>query len=305
MDRNYEYFLNRYNLDIIDDVLSKKDQHVEFIFDLKEKPVVLYIIKGDVTLIGLPNKTSFMFSELLHYVESDNDLAEVEGKRSYNQDLVKKIIQIKDDLYVFIPLKSSKGTLWLTIGFYVLKKDQHATLVHGKIHRVSYETPLEITYYKKAYQDELTGLFTRETLKMHFDKPIAHDDAYGLYVDLDRFKSVNDQFGHKIGNLVLSQIASIFINQWENNVIYYRLGGDEFFVFVWHHSYKDLENRAKWIIQQVEALEYEGVSLGISASVGIVPIKKGYNDYSTILDLGDEAMYQAKKASSGQYKIIT
>lgn len=306
MKRNYEYFLNHYDLDVIEDVLSKKDQHIEFIFDTTKKPVTLYLIKGDVTLIGLPDKRSFIFSELLHHVKTDNALAEIEGKKSYNYDLLKKINQIKDDLYVFIPIKSNDKTLWLTVGFYTLKRHSHkATLIHGKVHRVSYEIPLEITYFKKAYQDELTGLFTRETLKLHFEKPITHDEAYGMYIDLDRFKTVNDRYGHKMGNKVLKTIAEIFINHWEKNVIYYRLGGDEFFVFVWDHSKEDLHNRAKWIIKQIESLVCEGQTFNISASIGIVPVSKGLHDYSTILDISDEAMYQAKKISSGNYNIIT
>ncbi|MFW5865221.1 MAG: GGDEF domain-containing protein [Candidatus Izemoplasmataceae bacterium] len=305
MNRNYEYFLSQYNLDVLNDVLSKKDQHIEFVFDIKKKPVTLYLIKGDITLLGLPNKKRFVFNELLPYVETDNALAEIEGKRSFNHDLVKKIYQMNDDLYVFIPLRASDKTLWLTVGFYtLLKKDNKPSLIHGKIHRVSYETPLEITYYKKAYQDELTGLFTRETLKLHFEKPIVHEDAYGLYIDLDHFKTVNDQYGHKMGNVVLQQIAEIFINQWEKNVIYYRLGGDEFFVFIWNHSIKDLEKRAKWIINIIENLSYKGIKFNISASIGIVPINKGMNDYATILDLSDEAMYQIKRSGPGQYNIL-
>ena len=301
MESAYSMIKKHYNLDVVDDVLLKKDQHVEFLFDIQLEPVAIYIIKGDPTLLGLPNKKNILFTELLAHVEPDNALAEIEGKKTFNADLVRKINSIKDDLYVFIPVRKEEKILWLTVGFYVITTNENGPkLIHGRVHRVSVKTPLEITYYKKAYQDELTGLFTRETLKMHFDKLKHIEGGYGLYIDIDGFKSVNDQYGHKSGNEVLKCIAEMFINEWEKNVIYYRLGGDEFFVYVWDHNDEMVLNRAKRIINKIEKLECKDIKCDISAAIGIVPIPSSDVDYAHILDESDHAMYKAKANGRGQ-----
>ncbi|MFU8786196.1 MAG: GGDEF domain-containing protein [Candidatus Izemoplasmataceae bacterium] len=305
MESSYDIIKKTYGLDVIDDILLKKDKHVEFVFNLQKKPMTVHIIKGDTTAIGLPNKIEMPFKELLTYVVDDNALAEIEGKKTFAIDLITKINSIKEDLYVFIPVGKDGNILWLTVGFYVLSTNKDKPeLIHGRVHRVSNKTPLEITYYKKAYQDELTGLFTRETLKMHFEKLKNIQGGYGLFIDIDGFKSVNDQFGHKAGNSVLKCIADAFINNWEKNVIYYRLGGDEFFVYVWDHDEEKVINRAKRIISTIENLECEDIKLDISAAVGIVPISSTCVDYAHILDMSDSAMYKAKSQGRGQIYLV-
>jgi len=174
-------------------------------------------------------------------------------------------------------------------------------VIFGRVNRVNDSLPKAIEYYQKAFQDPLTKLFTRETLRMHLSYVREYKGKYGLYIDIDNFKWVNDNFGHSVGDGLLKAIAQSFIDCWEHHVIYYRLGGDEFFVYVMDHSKEEVIQRAKQLINQIETISYLGQTYEISASIGIVPITEETVDYMTLLDLGDKVMYQSKARGKGQY----
>ena len=124
-------------------------------------------------------------------------------------------------------------------------------------------------------------------------------NSYGLYIDIDGFKKINDIYGHDRGDQFLIDIANHFINNWEHNVIYYRLGGDEFFIYVYDHTEREVIIRANQIIKDVETLNPKLRDLKISASVGIVPINDITRQYHVLLNLGDHTMYSSKNKGKG------
>jgi len=289
-----------YQIDLIEDVFFSSTYHVTFIVDLLLRPRKIQILTGDVTLLGFSKQESFLFSEIASHIETENALAEVEGKETFLEDLTKKLINITEDMQLYIPLKIKNGTLWLLVGIDILTKNEgHTELIFGRINRIYDNTPKGILYYKSTYQDSLTRLFTRETLKIHLQNPTYLEGAYGIYFDIDHFKTINDIYGHKAGDLFLIELANRFIANWEKDVIYYRLGGDEFFVFVLNHSEKQIIDRAKQIIFLIENLNEKAIAAKVSASIGIVPIKKECYDYTKLLDLGDKAMYESKNKGKG------
>jgi len=302
----YRLIKENYKKDVMYDMLLKNDYHVTFFMDLLQSPKKIHIVTGDLSEIGLPNQESLTFNEFVQYIETDNALAEVEGKMTFIEDLYHKIIKIKSDTHQYIPINAGKGLVWLYVSFQVItKKEGRTELVFGRITRISKSTPEEIVYYQKTYQDPLTKLFTRETLKKHMDYLDDYKDSFGLYIDIDGFKSVNDQYGHECGDTFLKIIAQHFINKWEQNVIYYRLGGDEFFVYITNHTEKEAIERAKSIIQDIEGLTLYDKPLDVSASIGIVPINDQTKQYQKLLDLGDKAMYQSKARGRGNYTLIS
>lgn len=297
--------MEEYNVDVLNDVFLAFNHHVTFCFDWQNKSKKLYILTGDLSLLGLPKKDIFTFGGLRKYIECDNALAEVEGKETFLKDLVYKLSNIVQDTQLYIPLKSETGILWLLVGFEVLtKKYNKNQLIIGKVHKTFKETPAEITYYKLTYQDPLTRLFTRETLKVHIEHATYLNGAYGLYFDLDNFKKINDVYGHQMGDNFLIAVADYFISKWERDVIYYRLGGDEFFVYVINHTEDQVMSRASSIIYNIENLILEGKEVRISASVGIVPIHKENCQYMKLLDLGDKAMYLSKAKGKGLVTLL-
>jgi len=91
---------------------------------------------------------------------------------------------------------------------------------------------------------------------------------------------------------------------WEQEVVYYRLGGDEFFIIVYNHTEAQIIERSKRIIRLVESIQVDDQPGGVSASIGIVPVTEANKSYDTLLDLADGAMYRAKNSGKGQCVLI-
>lgn len=292
---------SKYQLDLEEDILFTKDEYLKFFFDWQEKPRTLYLISGNPLTLGLPFRESTIhFPDFISLIETDNELAEVEGRHTFVQRLIQRIEYMGNDLLLYLPLKHETGKLWLTVS--LQKKTTHQQrpqLIYGQVIRLSHTTPVEIIHYQKTYQDPLTRLFTRETLRQHLKNFIPNDQTYAMYMDLDGFKKINDFFGHKFGDQFLIDIAERFIAVWESDVVYYRLGGDEFFIIVYHHSEEMVKARAQKLITMIESLEIEGRTAGVSASIGVVRITEENKQYDTLLDLADRAMYKAKNTGKG------
>ena len=292
----------RYDIDYTNDMLFQNPKHINFYFVLGESPMRFNVLYGDVTQLGL-NKQDVLYSkDILPNIVLDNALAEVEGKNTFLLDLIHKVKTIDDAPYFYLPSNDHWQTIWLYTSLHKVLNSKYP-LVFGKVIRIYNDTPDEITYYKKTYQDPLTRLFTRETLKKHLSMLKNKKDAYGIYFDIDGFKEINDKLSHQEGDNFLIKLSNHFISNWEQNVIYYRLGGDEFFIFAHSHTRNEIINRAKQLIHDIENLSGLTKNIGISTSVGIVEINDENRDYHDLLDKGDQLMYQSKRRGKGQITI--
>ncbi|BCR36270.1 GGDEF domain-containing protein [Mariniplasma anaerobium] len=293
---------HKYNIDFFNDMLLQKREHISFYFALDISPMKFNILYGDVTKIGFKDQPALYSHDIIPNIYLNNALAEVEGKQTFLHDLVSKVKSIQDELYFYIPLKHDNNVIWLYIGLHRVKNSTDK-LVFGQVLRIYHDTPDEITYYKKTYQDPLTRLFTRETLKKHLDMLNNQSNSYGVYFDIDGFKEINDRLGHQEGDQFLKDLADYFISNWEQNVIYYRLGGDEFFIYVYNHTRDEIIKRAEKLIYDIENLNDKTKKIGVSASVGIVKVTGDNRNYHSLLDQGDQFMYQSKRKGKGHITI--
>jgi diguanylate cyclase (GGDEF)-like protein len=292
----------KYNIDFIEDMLLQKREHVCFYFIYGKSPMKFNILYGDVTKLGFEDRPALYSHDIIPHIVLNNALAEVEGKQTFLHDLISKVKSMHDELYFYMPLKFEEKIIWLYMGLHKVK-ESNENLIFGQVLRIYHETPDEITYYKKTYQDPLTKLFTREALKKHLAMPNNQTNAYGIYFDIDGFKEINDRLGHHEGDEFLKDLANFFISNWEQNVIYYRLGGDEFFIYVYNHTRDEVIKRAERLIHDIENLNDKTKKIGISTSVGIVDINGSNRDYHILLDQGDQLMYQSKRKGKGHITI--
>jgi diguanylate cyclase (GGDEF)-like protein len=160
----------------------------------------------------------------------------------------------------------------------------------------------------QAFHDKLTGLPNRallfDRLQHAFMEAMRHQQALALlFVDLDDFKSVNDRFGHAIGDQLLVDVAKrmLLVVRQEDTVA--RLGGDEFTVLIKNPLSVDAAiGAANRILEKVsEPYQMSGVSLNISASIGVTMSYPKGDQPEDLLREADQAMYQAK--SGGKSKI--
>ena len=145
-----------------------------------------------------------------------------------------------------------------------------------------------------ARTDELTGLPNRRRLIAEIATFSKAEGAL-LLLDLNRFKPVNDQYGHEIGNLILQQVAQRFSRSLPTGAVLARLGGDEFGVLINGRYETTLE--AAYALQATLSYPFviEGRSITIGVSIGHVQNDGAGN----LLERADAAMYEAKKNGVG------
>ena len=153
----------------------------------------------------------------------------------------------------------------------------------------------------EAYHDPLTGLANRRALEQRLDHLTATaklDDRFAvLLMDLDRFKEVNDQLGHHIGDELLREVGHRFAGLSGIEVAA-RIGGDEFaFLVRGDHDYDDLTDLANRLVAEVsQPYVVADVRLSIGASIGIARFPDHGLDGTHLLRRADAAMYAAKRS---------
>ena len=159
--------------------------------------------------------------------------------------------------------------------------------------------------------DSLTGLSNRALFNDRLEQALARRARLSgcvavMIVDLDGFKDVNDSLGHLVGDALLIAVADRFRTRLRDSDTIARLGGDEFAILV---DSLDAADRAGTVAQRVldalvEPLALPDQDVAIGASVGIALTGDGGASADRLLADADAAMYQAKRAGKGCYRVF-
>ena len=170
-------------------------------------------------------------------------------------------------------------------------------------------------HQEKAYQqlsrlasiDSLTQIYNRHAIELKardlFKHSIDKQTAIAvMLIDLDRFKQINDQFGHAAGDKVLYKTAQVIRKVIGKNNIVGRFGGEEFFVLLPGYNLNQAQLKSQ---QLLTAFRENGHGLGgntclITASIGVAERKQEENSFSQTLRRADAAMYEAKNSGRNQ-----
>jgi diguanylate cyclase (GGDEF)-like protein/PAS domain S-box-containing protein len=163
----------------------------------------------------------------------------------------------------------------------------------------------EETLLHQALHDNLTGLPNRTLLQDRVSQAILAGQRDNtpltlLLVDLDRFKEINDTFGHHYGDMLLEQIGPRLRGVVRAADTVARLGGDEFGILLPSSDAEQAVAVAKKLLQKLEApFELDGQTVEIGASIGIASYPSHGSDTPTLLRRADVAMYVAKRGDHG------
>ena len=161
--------------------------------------------------------------------------------------------------------------------------------------------------HEMATHDYLTGMPNRVLLYDRLEQALARFHRYGqpvalLYLDLDRFKPVNDAYGHHVGDKVLQKISDRIDAVIRDTDTAARIGGDEFCLLI--EGIGDvalLEAVAERLIAAIsEPIEVDGATAEVGASIGLVAVDESCAEADSLMALADEAMYRAKAAGRGR-----
>jgi diguanylate cyclase (GGDEF)-like protein len=146
--------------------------------------------------------------------------------------------------------------------------------------------------------DDVTGLFNARHLYTMLDEQVAQGNVFSLmFVDLDRFKSVNDTHGHLIGSRLLSEIGGLMKRGLGPNNAAFRYGGDEFVALLPGMGKSAASGTTMALREDLRSarfLEGAGLSLSVSGSFGLATYPEDGNTVATILRAADTMMYEAK-----------
>ncbi len=178
----------------------------------------------------------------------------------------------------------------------------------GTASDVTEETRAQARVQYLSQHDALTGLPNRSRLRDYLEQNLASLRSGStltlLYIDLDRFKPVNDTLGHAAGDEVLIGVASRLRERTRDGDLVARLGGDEF-VVVLHRMGEDndIDRLCNRIIDALSApFIYEDQQISIGASIGVALAPTDANQANELLRCADIALYQAKDAGRGTWR---
>ncbi len=200
---------------------------------------------------------------------------------------------------------------WLTINTIKDENDNttHYVAVFSDITKIK-RSEQRLNYL--AYHDSLTGLANRllfhDRLQQAIWQAKRNEDILAvLYLDLDRFKIINDTLGHSIGDRVLRQVAERLKKCVRESDTVSRWGGDEFTIIMQNIKLvQDVGKIAKAILGSLsQAFRHEGYELYIRASLGISMYPNDGDEVDDILKKADTAMYQAKLHGKNNYKFFS
>ena len=189
------------------------------------------------------------------------------------------------------PLKSASGQL---LGAVLVFQD--VTETRQLIRQLSY----------KASHDDLTHLPNRQAFRREVDEVVenvsGNDDVHVLaYIDLDRFKVINDSAGHQAGDALLKNVAKFLRGQLRASDSVARLGGDEFGLLLRHCDKEQARLRCEQLVRKIGALRFpwSGRVFDVGASVGLTEIHRSNNRVAELMSQVDVACYSAKHAGRG------
>jgi diguanylate cyclase (GGDEF)-like protein/PAS domain S-box-containing protein len=188
--------------------------------------------------------------------------------------------------------------------------DGHALSLTAFVTDITERKQAEERLEKLATHDTLTGLPNRDLvnrrLQTMLDTTYADDSFAVMFIDLDRFKEVNDSMGHAPGDILLQQVATRLAKSMRPSDVVARLGGDEFVVAAYcSDGRKSAAVIADKLLHALtNPFEIEGQEVFVSASIGICMYAENARTKELLFQNADTAMYRAKAAGRNNYRFF-
>ena len=168
-----------------------------------------------------------------------------------------------------------------------------------------------VNYFRKNLEkslekDSLTGIANRQGIEQKFSALKNRGLSISvILIDVDHFKSINDNYGHLVGDVALKRVASILGSELRADDIVGRWGGEEFLILVPTQDSnvaKSIAERTRLKLEQ-QTIEIDDISLSITASFGVSNADKAH-DLKTLVSIADQALYQAKSLGRNRVEFV-
>lgn len=269
-----------------------------FVVSVKNAELAIIWNKRGVVAFKLENAIREYVLGLIEKPRSDNEIVNF-----FNHEYFVGKIQLNngENIYIFIPLagenKLSILDLFKDFGFTILK-NSFIQIHHGQNQE---------RYLYLSQTDDVSGLLNQRKLQEDLDHFILKhtNQTVGfcvLFIDLDYFKTVNDEFGHIIGTKLLKRVGQLIKKSVRENDLVYRYGGDEFVVILPNTLIKEAEVIGERVLKKIkgESLFDLHINYELSASIGVAHFPIHAKTADELIAIADKMMYSAKKSGRGR-----
>ncbi len=197
----------------------------------------------------------------------------------------------------------------------VLKSGQRVFLGDICAFKFAYQDDIDLDLnrliFEKAIKDRLTGIYNRtyfdELLKKEFSfHKRAKLPLSVIFIDLDDFKKINDNFGHLCGDEILKKTAKLIQSKVREADYFCRFGGEEFVLLLKNTEYEKAVKKAESLRQALEQAEFlcsGNIRLKVTASLGVATLENdNFSTHKRLLAEADNAMYKAKESGKNAVK---
>ena len=263
-----------FDFDVVEDTLKFSEKFKElFDSDILITDVMKNIRKGEFPLLTEKgHKTIITLSNT------------ISAEYPFAKDKLQMIMKNERLVWFEVVLRS----LW--------SDDGRCRSIIGKITNIQERIDTEQRLEEKASRDSLTGLYNRAAAECRIEKILQKDSAVGtlLFIDIDDFKQINDNFGHQYGDNVLISIAEIIKSNFRGVDVSCRFGGDEFVIFMSMSNDQTIIQKKISELYQLLRNNATLCNLRVTISVGIARYPEDGTTFQTLLDKADQALYSVK-----------
>ncbi|KOS69720.1 hypothetical protein AEA09_03960 [Lysinibacillus contaminans] len=306
------------HLNIVNNMNKKLNEQKKFLFQVIDlNPNYIYA-NDEIGRYTLMNKSyaklmGMNIQDMIGKTDDDIDRDTFVEKQSDDKETDQYKLQQK----VFIREESitaaSGEEIWVqTVKVPINLNDSSAVLAVSTdiTERKQYEDEIKF----QANHDALTGLpnrrmFNEDLTNLLEKAKIESSQNAIMFLDLDRFKYINDTLGHDIGDLLLTEVSrriEMLLKQRHNCADIYRLGGDEFTILLPYYNAEDSEAFAKELLEQFkDGFLVDGCEYFITPSIGISIFPRDGDDANTLIKNADTAMYYVKERGKNNYQLFT
>ncbi|WP_415897663.1 putative bifunctional diguanylate cyclase/phosphodiesterase [Neptuniibacter sp. QD57_21] len=193
---------------------------------------------------------------------------------------------------------------------HITNPDDELTHYVVVVQDISSRKQAEAKLYKQANFDPLTGLPNRRRTNENLTRELQNawkskQQVAVLYLDIDNFKTVNDTFGHMIGDQLLQLVAGRLVKCCKGKAQICHISGDEFLVYATYDKIPEVESLADKILRNVEKpVLIEGKQIFISVSIGISCYPEDNNEVAGLIKFADIALFESKKDGRNRYSFF-
>lgn len=282
---------------LINAVVKEKFLNVELEYIYEE----LFVNSSEGIILIDEDKTIVSVNNAIKKILGTNKLE----KGIVVNDIIKDYDFDKDNIRYEITIKSNDKIYYLSLSQDKIKIDNKATtkLLHiinitpGKVREIIEKNKLN----EKSIKDELTSLFNKRYFNDNFvgESHLLEKNTIVMFIDVDNFKEINDNYGHLIGDDVLKGVALSITSSLRKNEIAIRYGGDEFLIILPKTKIQDAFKIAERIRVSVNnnVLKNHEINQKLTLSIGL---SKGDNDINNLVEQADKAMYYSKTHGKNQ-----